>query len=98
MGDAKRRVEGHLSVPTNQQLDAIPGSPQTNENSHGDQQFRSGRRFTREKALEAFKEIGKQLKGKNLSEALDSLLGGNDGDDGRKKPKARDLLRQFLKP
>ena len=48
--------------------------------------------------VEAFKEIGKQLKGKNLSEALDSLLGGNDGDDGRKKPKARDLLRQFLKP
>jgi thioredoxin-like negative regulator of GroEL len=48
--------------------------------------------------VEAFKEIGKQLKGKNLSEALDSLLGGNDGDDGRKKPKARDRLRQFLKP
>ncbi len=48
--------------------------------------------------VEAVKEIGKQLKGKNLEEALDSLLGGDDGDSDRKKPKARDLLRQFLKP
>lgn len=48
--------------------------------------------------VEAVKEIGKQLKGKNLEEALDSLLGGDDGDNNRKKPKARDLLRQFLKP
>ena len=48
--------------------------------------------------VEAVKDIGKQLKGKNLEEALDSLLGGGDDDDGHKKPKARDLLRKFLKP
>lgn len=49
--------------------------------------------------VEAVKEIGKQLKGKNVEDALQDLLGGEDsGDNGGTKRKAKDLLRQFLKP
>lgn len=47
-------------------------------------------------AIEAAKEIGKRLKGKDVDEVLRSLLGreGSEGD----KPRASDLFRQLLKP
>src|SRR5690606_2390853 len=48
--------------------------------------------------VEAVRDIRRRLKGKKLGEALDDLLGGGNEDDDGKKPKARDLLRQFLKP
>lgn len=49
--------------------------------------------------VDAVKEIGKQLKGKDLEDALEDLLGGEESGDGSGKArKAKDLLRQFLKP
>lgn len=49
--------------------------------------------------VEAAKEIGKQFKGKKLKDALRDLLGDDNDENGSgSKPKARDLLRQFLKP
>jgi len=48
--------------------------------------------------VEAVKEIGKQLKGKDLEQTLQNLLSDDEGDGGGKKRKAKDLLRQFLRP
>jgi AsmA protein len=50
-------------------------------------------------AVEAAKEVGKQLKNKNVDEVLRGLLGNGEGEaEGAAKPKARDLLRQLLRP
>ncbi len=46
-----------------------------------------------EKLLEAVKEIGKNIKSKDVDEALKSLFGKGDGQ----APKARDLIEKFLK-
>ncbi len=47
--------------------------------------------------IETAKEIGKQFKGKKIDDALRDFL--NEEDDGNKtKKKARDFLRQFIKP
>ena len=48
--------------------------------------------------VEAVKEIGKQLKGKDLEQTLQNLLGDDEGDGSGKRRKAKDLLRQFLRP
>lgn len=50
------------------------------------------------KAIEAAKEIGKSLKGKNSDEIVDQLLGPDTGDNASTKAKAKDLLNKFLKP
>lgn len=46
-----------------------------------------------EQIIEAVKEIGKNIKSKDVEEALKGLLGGGDGQ--RVKP--RELLEKFLK-
>ena len=46
-----------------------------------------------EQILEAVKEIGKNIKSKDVEDALKGLFGGGDGQ--RVKP--RDLLEKFLK-
>lgn len=48
--------------------------------------------------VEAVKEIGKQIKGKDLEQALQNFLNDDERDAGSTKKKARDLLRQFLRP
>lgn len=49
--------------------------------------------------VEAVKEIGRQLKGKDLKGALQDLLGDDEnGNPSSEKPKAKDLLRQLLRP
>jgi len=49
--------------------------------------------------VEAVKEIGRQLKGKDLKGALQDLLGDDEnGNSSSEKPKAKDLLRQLLRP
>jgi len=51
-----------------------------------------------DKAIEAAKEIGKQLKGKDVKNVVRGLLGSDgDPDDNKKKKKAREFLNQFLK-
>ena len=47
-----------------------------------------------EKILEAVKEIGKNLKSKDVEEALKGLLGGGDG---QQKVKPRDMLEKLFK-
>ena len=48
-----------------------------------------------EKILEAVKEIGKNIKSKDVEEALKGLLGG--GGDGEQKVKPRDILEKLFK-
>lgn len=52
------------------------------------------------KAVDTVKQIGKQLKGKNSKEIVDSLLGDGNGaaTTGSTKQKAKDLLNNLLKP
>ncbi len=60
------------------------------------------------KTVETIKQIGKQFKGQNASEALKNLLGGTKANaqqpdttgstQPQQKPNAKDLLDQFLKP
>lgn len=50
------------------------------------------------KAIDAVKEIGKSLKGKNSDQIVDQLLGPDSGDNASTKAKAKDLLNKFLKP
>ncbi|HJU29880.1 MAG TPA: AsmA family protein [Hyphomicrobiaceae bacterium] len=47
-----------------------------------------------EKLIEAVKEIGKNIKSKDVEEALKGLLGGSDGE---KRAKPRDILEKLLK-
>jgi AsmA protein len=47
-----------------------------------------------EKLIEAVKEIGKNIKSKDVEEALKGLLGGSDGE---KRVKPRDILEKLLK-
>jgi hypothetical protein len=47
-----------------------------------------------EQLIETVKEIGKNLKSKDVEDALKGLLGGGDGE---KKVKPRDLLEKLLK-
>jgi AsmA protein len=47
-----------------------------------------------EQILEAMKEIGKNLKSKDVEEALKGLLGGGDG---QQKVKPRDILEKLFK-
>lgn len=48
--------------------------------------------------IEAAKEVGKRIRGKDLKEALRNFLNDDDVEPGSTKQKARDLLRQFIKP
>lgn len=50
-----------------------------------------------DEAIQAAKEIGKRIKSKDLKEALRGFLNEED-DPNSTKQKARDLLRQFIKP
>ncbi len=51
-----------------------------------------------DKVIEAAKEVGRQLKGKDVNEVVRGLLGNEgDADDNKTKKKARELLNQFLK-
>ncbi len=51
-----------------------------------------------DKVLEAAKDVGRQLKGKDVNEVVRGLLGKEgDPDDNKTKKKAREFLNQFLK-
>lgn len=51
-----------------------------------------------DKVIDAAKEVGRQLKGKDVNEVVRGLLGNEgDPDDNKTKKKARELLNQFLK-
>jgi len=50
-----------------------------------------------DQAVQAVKEIGRQLKGRNAEEVLRGLLGGGQGGEASQQAKPKELLNQLLK-
>ena len=50
-----------------------------------------------DQAVQAVKEIGRQLKGRNVEEAVRGLLGGGQSGEGGQQVKPKELLNQLLK-